>query len=351
MPCKTIALVLREIGGSFRAETVQLDDIRPDEALVEVSAVGICHTDLSCASGVLPATAPAVFGHEGAGQVVKVGSDITAVKPGDKVILSYAHCTKCDQCSSHHPAYCYFGVRANLGGGRFSDDSKSIKVMDNGEVLGNVPVFSNFFGQSSFARHAVVHMSCLVKVPDETDLALFAPLGCGLSTGVGTVFNTLNVLEGCTFAVFGVGSVGLASVMAAKIRKAKTIIAIDVREDRLHLAQELGATHTILASEGDIVRRIRNICPPNGVNYAADCSGVPSVVATMVECLGTRGRGATVGAPSPGKKVEIDILDHLFYGKEYVGCGEGDAIATEVSLLKGDISECSPDIALSSRRS
>ncbi|KAM5385337.1 hypothetical protein ACJZ2D_000978 [Fusarium nematophilum] len=299
----TTALVLKEINGPFSLEKVSLDTIRHDEALVEIHATGLCHTDLSCASGTLPASAPAVLGHEGAGIIREVGSSVADLKPGDKVLLSYSHCASCEQCTSGHPAYCYSFVPWNFGGKR-SDGSPAMS-------LDSKPLFSSFFGQSSFARLTVAHRSSLVKVASDTDLALFAPLGCGLQTGAGAILNTLNVQPGKTVAIFGVGSVGMSAVMAAKIRGAKEIIAVDLQQSRLDLAKSLGATATILGNDSEL---------------ALDCSGVPAVIETMIDCLGTRGRAASVGAPTPGKKVGVDVFAQLINGREYVGCCEGDSI-------------------------
>lgn len=163
---------------------------------------------------------------------------------------------------------------------------------------GGQALYSGFFGQSSFSRHAVVSMSSLVKVPTSTDLALFAPLGCGLQTGAGAILNTLDVQNGSSVAVFGAGSVGMSAIMAAKLRKSVIIIAIDLQQSRLDLASQVGATHTLLGNDPGLVSKIRQLAPPNGVKYAVDCSGVPAVVETMIECLGSRGHATSVGAPS-----------------------------------------------------
>lgn len=155
-----------------------------------------------------------------------------------------------------------------------------------------------------------------------------------MQTGAGAVLNALDVKPGSSVAVFGVGSVGMAAVMAAaRIRGAKTVIAVDLQAERLELAKKLGATHGVLGGEGDVVGRIREICPPVGVDYAVDCTGAVGVIRTMIDCLGTRGRAATVGAPGFGKTVAVDVMEHLTYGKEYVGCCEGDSNPPEVSFL------------------
>jgi Zn-dependent alcohol dehydrogenases, class III len=125
--------------------------------------------------------------------------------------------------------------------------------------------------------------------------------------------------------------VGMAAVMAAaKIRGARTVIAIDLQDSRLELAKKLGATHGVNGGAKDVVEQIRKICPPVGVDYAVDCTGVPAVIRTMIDCLGTKGRAATVGAPGFGKCVSVDVMEHLTYGKEYVGCCEGDSLPSEV---------------------
>ncbi|RFN45078.1 c2h2 transcription factor [Fusarium flagelliforme] len=256
------------------------------------------------------------------GVVLETGPNVTNVTKGDKVLLSFSSCGTCPGCASDHPAYCYKFNLYNFGGKR-PDGSAAMFTMKDGQKQ---PVHSTFFGQSSFARYTIVHRTSLVKVPQETPLELFAPLGCGIQTGVGAIFNTLDVKPGSSVAVYGVGSVGLAAVMAAKARGAGTIIAIDLQQSRLDLAKELGATHGVLGPDPrNIVKGILEICPPIGVNFAVDCTGVPTIIETMVAALGMRGRAATVGAPGGRAKAKIDIMGHLTYGKEYVGCSEGDS--------------------------
>ncbi|KAF4953617.1 hypothetical protein FGADI_5953 [Fusarium gaditjirri] len=315
-------LIAPALDGSFELKEVYLDSLQPDEALIEIHASGVCHTDLSCASGKLPCAPNAVLGHEGGGVVLEIGANVTTVSPGDKVLLSFSSCGLCPGCKSDHPAYCYSFNDYNFGGKR-PDGSAAMSIMKDDEKQ---PIYSTFFGQSSFAARTIVHRSSIVKVPQQTPLDLFAPLGCGIQTGVGAVFNTLDVKNGTSIAVFGVGSVGLAAVMAAKARKASMIIAIDLQPERLELARELGATDGVLGPDQEyIIKAIKNICPPLGVDFAVDCTGVPSIIETMVASLGMRGRAATVGAPGGSAHAKIDIMSHLTYGKEYVGCSEGDS--------------------------
>lgn len=266
--------------------------------------------------------------------MLEAGSEVMSVSKGDKVLLSFTHCETCSQCSTGHPGYCYDFNKRNFGGKR-PDGSSA--MLTTGELK---PIASSFFGQSSWARHTLVHRSCLVRVPPETNLELYAPLGCGMQTGAGAVINTLNVRPGSTLVVFGTGGVGMSAVMAGKICGAKTIIAVDLHQSRLDLAKQLGATHTILGSDQDVVQQIQKLCPPVGADFAVDTTGVPAVVGTMIDALGMRGRGATVGTPGPGIRAGIEIMGHLAYGKEYVGCSEGDSLPSEVSDPVSMLSYC-----------
>lgn len=346
MSTKTVALVADKLNGPLSLQHVLVEEPRADEAWVEIHAVGICHAELSCLNGTIPVNFPNVFGHEGgisatychlsfpcadcsctgAGVVQKVGRGVQGFQPGDKVLTSYNHCGRCVQCKASHPAYCMTMFQQNFGGTR-SDGSVPMRMADGARL------YSNYFGQSAFSRLAVVNVRSLVKVPPQTPLELMAPLGCGMQTGAGAIFNTLRMPAGATVAVFGVGAVGASSIMAAKIRKARVIIAVDVTRSRLDMAQALGATHAFLSSH-DVVEQIRAACRPNdGVEYAVDASGVTSVVEQMVDSLATRGRAASIGVPGPGRRAGLEVVAHVNKGREYVGCNQGDCIAREVIHL------------------
>lgn len=263
----------------------------------------------------------------GAGVLLKVGSDLSHLSVGDKVLLSFNSCGSCTECRDNAATYCHQYGPLNFGGRR-GDGSQAMTTSEAGQ-----PLFSNFFGQSSFSKVAIVNGRTIVKVPSSTDLSLFAPLGCGIQTGVGTIFNTLNVQPEDSVAVFGVGAVGMASVMAAKLRGANPIIAVDIDQSRLALARELGASHTIVNSGRveDHIQEVQKICGGNGVRRAVDCSGIPSVIEQMIRSLGSRGKAATVGAPAPGKTVKVDVFSHIIKGTHYIGSCEGDSIPAEVS--------------------
>ncbi|KAL4925303.1 NAD(P)-dependent alcohol dehydrogenase [Aspergillus undulatus] len=312
MAVKTEALVSREVNVPPKLEAITLDNIRADEVLVEIHATGICHTDFSCMNGTLPAAFPS------AGVVVDAGEKVTHVSKGDKVLLSFDHCGACYQCDEGHPAYCAEWVPRNFGQKR-PDGSLTLADASGAQLHGS------FFGQSSFARHTIVSSASVVKVPTDTRLDLFSPLGCGIQTGAGAILNTLDVQPGKSVAIFGVGSVGMSAVMAAKLRNAKIIIAVDLQPQRLEAAKKLGATHAVNGGDADVVAQIQKISGKNGVDYSVDCAGVPQVVEKALDCLGTRGKGATVGAPSPGVRAGVDVFSHLVLGRQYVGCCEGDS--------------------------
>jgi Zn-dependent alcohol dehydrogenase len=262
------------------------------------------------------------------------GSSVRDIEVGDKVLLSYNFCGECTQCRGNYPAYCETLMQLNFGGKR--PDGSSTMYLPNNQDL-----FSNFFGQSSFAKIAVVSKSSVVRVPPTTDLQLFAPLGCGMQTGAGAVLNTLNVRPGSSVVVFGVGCVGLAGVMAAKIREARIIVAVDLQPERLELARDLGATHTFCGNDPDIRKHITDLCGSSrGADFALDCSGAIPVIENMIATLGIRGKAASIGAPAPGRKAEVDVFSHLTMGRQYIGCHQGDSVATEVCHVLAIVIYC-----------
>lgn len=244
----TTAAVLRGAAGDVQGhidehlgiEEITLEEPRSDEVLVRIVASGICHSDLAAINGDLPISRPVILGHEGSGIVERVGSDVASVRPGDPVVLSFASCGACRACRTGHPVYCARSAAMNLSGTR-ADGSTAYRGADRRAET----IFGHFVGQSSFAHHALVHESAVVKVGADVELAVAAPLGCGIQTGAGSVMNVLRPAYGSSLAVTGTGSVGLSAVMAAKVVGCEVIIAVDVNDARLELAGRLGATHTL----------------------------------------------------------------------------------------------------------
>ncbi len=214
------AAVLREVGGDFGLEKVRLDAPRPGEVLVQISAVGICHTDLATRDGALPFPLPGVLGHEGAGVVVEVGEGVTKVAPGDRVGVTFASCGSCPACASGAPAYCHRFMELNYAGVRTSDGSSPISNAQG-------PVGSSFFGQSSFATHAITGERNVVKVSSDIPLHLVAPLGCGVQTGAGAIMRSFAAPAGSSVLILGGGSVGLSAVLGAVVQGCGHIIVVE----------------------------------------------------------------------------------------------------------------------------
>lgn len=312
---KISAAVVSEPGAAFELRTVTLDDPRADEIMVRIEGVGICHTDLVAQAGYFTAELPAVFGHEGAGVVEAVGPDVTKVGVGDRVALSFTYCGECACCSRGEPAYCKDMTPLNSSGKR-ADGSKTM-----GDVSGS------FFGQSSFATHSLTSEKNVVKVPDGVPLDVAGILGCGVQTGAGAVLRSLDLAPTASLVVFGVGAVGLAAVMGAKLRGLATVIAVEVHENRRELAIELGASHAIDPTSEDTTARIREICP-DGVDAILDTTGLPVVVNTVPDILAKRGQFGFVGIP-PADHITMQLPGPLMAamrnGWTFRGIIEGDS--------------------------
>jgi aryl-alcohol dehydrogenase len=313
---KTKAAVVNKKEDKFEIQELTLAPLKPREVLVKVKAVGLCHTDLSVKAGSLPTNYPVVLGHEGSGVIEEVGESITQFKKGDHVVLSYGSCGNCRPCLEGNRGYCLDFIPLNFLNKRLYDEDS---VFEN-EINGS------FFQQSSFAEYAIVSDQNLVKIDNEVPLELMGPLGCGIQTGAGTVMNTLNPNPGSTIAIFGVGSVGLSALMAAKLTGCRTIIAVDLNDERLKLAKELGATHSINPKEvEDVVKAIREVVT-GGVDYAVECSGVKEVATQAFNSLYNTGTLALVGAPPGNTKYEFDANDWILSGRKIRGVVEGDSI-------------------------
>ncbi|WP_322046575.1 NAD(P)-dependent alcohol dehydrogenase [Paraburkholderia sp. J67] len=306
------AAVARKAHGDFTVETVKLADLAPDEVLVRMVATGVCHTDLSVVEGILPLPLPLVPGHEGAGVIERVGADVRGLAPGDPVVLTFSSCGECPSCTDNHPAYCdhyaalNFATRRPDGSATLSDAS--------GHALGGV-----FFSQSSFATYAIATPKNIVKVRADAPLALLGPLGCGLSTGAGTVFNVLKPTPDTTLAVVGAGALGMAAIMAAKILGVRRIVALDRVASRLDLARELGASDTIDTLAQDPAEALAAL---GGIDQAIDTSGVPRLIEAAVGALRTRGTCVLLGA-SAQTDLHLNVMQ-MIGGKSVRGVVNGD---------------------------
>jgi aryl-alcohol dehydrogenase len=318
MTTQARAAICRGNAEPFTIEDVELDDLRPDELRVRVVACGICHTDMAVRDQQLPVPHPVVLGHEGAGIVEEVGSEVTTARPGDRVVMSFNSCGDCPSCAVDAPTYCYNFFPHNWSGKR-ADGSATMSL--DGKDMN-----ANFFGQSSFATHAIAHQRNVVKVPDnasELPLERLAPIGCGLMTGAGAVLNSMKVRKGLPIAVFGTGTVGMAAIMAAKIAGADPIIAVDVNDERLALAKELGATHAFNAKD-DAIGKIRELVP-QGLGYAFDTTGINTVIQDAWGLLAPMGICGMVGASDPADMVTFNEAEFMGGGRRVMGILGGDA--------------------------
>ncbi|MDD3798610.1 MAG: NAD(P)-dependent alcohol dehydrogenase [Novosphingobium sp.] len=313
---KIQAAVTRHAHAPMEIEEVELEDPRENEILVRIVGTGICHTDVVMRDHALPTPHPAVLGHEGAGIVERIGTAVRSVAPGDHVVISFNSCGHCPSCAEGAPSYCHAFFPLNILGMRLDGSSP----LSNGTEC----IHGNIFGQSSFATYALCNERNVVKVDDDLDLSMLGPLGCGILTGAGTVFNSLEVRQGSSIAVFGAGAVGLSAVMAAKVAGAATVIAIDINKERLRLATELGATHTIDAGGTQTLESIHAIVP-SGIDYAIDTTGKLPVIGIAIDALAPRGKCGLIGAMPPGSKLEIDTAHLLSGGRSIMGIVEGSA--------------------------
>lgn len=311
------AAVVRKKGGPFQVETLTLEDPRSDEVLIRIVATGMCHTDMVARDQLYTVPLPAVLGHEGAGAVERVGSNVKKLRPGDHVVLTYMWCGHCKPCLNGDLTYCANFYALNFGGAR---EDGSIATHDK-----RGSVHDHFFGQSSFGSYALAHERNVIKVPANAPLELLGPLGCGIQTGAGAVINALKVRPGSSFAAFGGGAVGLSAVMAARVAGATIIIAADVVPSRLALAKELGATHTVNSKEADPVEAVRQITG-GGAEFTLESSGRPAVLRQAVDALAIRGTCGIVGAPALGTEASFDVNGVMTTGKTILGIIEGDSV-------------------------
>lgn len=315
---KIDAAVTEAKGAPFAIQELELDDIRPDEVLVKISASGICHTDIIVRDQWYPVPLPAVLGHEGAGVVERVGSAVQKVKPGDRVGLSYGSCGYCPKCQTGRPMNCHDFWARNWASTR-SDGSTALS-------RDGKPIHTHFFGQSSFGTYSVAPERNVTKLPEDAPLDIVAPFGCGIQTGAGSVLNNLRPPAGSNIVIFGTGAVGIAAILGARIAGCTKVIGVDVREGRLKQAMELGCTHVINGAEKDAVEEIKRLTGGIGADYTLETTGVAAVFRQAVDALAPDGTCGLVGAPAFGTEVSLDVNTILAAGRRIQGIIEGDSV-------------------------
>jgi S-(hydroxymethyl)mycothiol dehydrogenase len=286
------------------------------EVRVRVLACGLCHSDLHVVETKGWGTRfPILLGHEGVGVVGEVGSDVTSVAPGDRVVIAWrAPCGQCPQCRRGDPRRCSSQLRAKRRMHRAVDGALLTPVLRCG----------------TYADQAIVHEACAIKVPEELPVEQAALLGCGFSTGAGAALWATPVREGSYVAVIGCGGVGLAVVQGALLRGAERIFAVDVALDKLEHARSLGATDAIDASVTDPVEAVRELTGGRGVEFAFSAIGAAKGLTQAVRMCAYAGTATLVGMPKPNKKLHADLFTDIFTPKVTVAVTHGgDTIPRE----------------------
>ncbi|HEY1364532.1 MAG TPA: NAD(P)-dependent alcohol dehydrogenase [Xanthobacteraceae bacterium] len=313
---RVTAAVVRERSGPFVIEQLELAEPRPDEVLVRVAASGMCATDLHGRDGYYATPYPCVFGHEGAGVVEAVGSGVTSLAAGDHVIMSFPWCGACANCRREMQSHCERSFAWKFSGTR---PDGSTLLSRNGAL-----VYGAYFQQSSFSTHTLANERFAVKVRKDAPLELIGPFACSGQTGAGAVLNSMRPRPGDSLAVFGVGAVGLSALMAARVAGCEPIIAVDIHDNRLRLARELGATHTIdHAGRGEVVGEIRRLTG-GGVRFSLEASGQPSAFREAVEALMPAGTCVLLGSARGGTEVTFDMA-FLQFGRVVHGVIQGES--------------------------
>jgi alcohol dehydrogenase len=301
---KIRAAVLNEMGAPtpyaqskpLVIETIELDPPGPGEVLVKIAAAGLCHSDLSVIEGNRPRPMPMALGHEAAGIVEELGPGVDDLKRGDHVVMVFVpSCGHCLPCSEGRPALCEPGAAANTAGTLLSGAKR---LHRNGEDV------NHHLGVSAFAEYATVSRRSLVKIDPDLPLDEAALFGCAVLTGVGAVINTAKISAGSSVAVIGLGGVGLSSLLGAIAAGARRVVAVDLSDDKLGLARQLGATDTFNAGSADAVNEIRE-ATGGGVEFAFEMAGSVRAMDLAYKITRRGGTTITAGLPPPTHTVNI----------------------------------------------
>jgi S-(hydroxymethyl)glutathione dehydrogenase / alcohol dehydrogenase len=313
------AAVAHKAGAPLTIETVQLQGPKAGEALVEIKATGLCHTDEFTRSGADPeGLFPAILGHEGAGVVVDVGPGVTSLKKGDHVIPLYTpECRQCEYCLSGKTNLCQ-AIRVTQGKGLMPDGSSRFS-------LGGKKLF-HYMGTSTFANFTVVPEIALAKIREDAPFDKVCYIGCGVTTGIGAVINTARVEPGANVVVFGLGGIGLNVVQGARMAGANMIVGVDTNPARKTLAEKFGMTHFVNPKEAgtDLVAHLVNLTK-GGADYSFECIGNVDVMRQALECC-HKGWGVSViiGVAGAGQEIKTRPFQ-LVTGRVWKGTAFGGA--------------------------
>lgn len=296
------AAVFREVNVPMEIEEVEISKPGPREVLIRTKAAGICHSDMHFFNGTYPGQLPMILGHESAGIVEQVGRDVHYVKPGDHVITCLSvFCGHCEKCLTGHLSLCQ-EPEVN----RSADEPPRLHQADT--------ALTQFAQLGSFAEMMLVHEHALVKIREDMPMDRAALIGCGVTTGVGSVIHTAAVEPGATVAVIGCGGIGLSCINGAAIAGASRIIAVDMVASKLELARKFGATDVIDASDGEAVQKIIEMTG-GGVHYSFEAIGLKSTAEQAFQMLRNGGTATVIGMIPPGDMVSLHGVDFLFEKK------------------------------------
>jgi S-(hydroxymethyl)mycothiol dehydrogenase len=307
------AVVARAKGEPVSIETINVPDPGPGEALVQVQACGVCHTDLHYREGGINDDFPFLLGHEAAGVVEAVGDDVTSVAPGDFVILNWrAVCGSCRACNRGEPWYCFATHNA----------TQKMTLADGTEL-------SPALGIGAFADKTLVAAGQCTKVDASARAAAVGLLGCGVMAGLGAAINTGNVSRGNSVAVIGCGGVGAAAIAGSALAGAETIIAVDIDDRKLEGARKMGATHTINSKDADPVPAIQELTGGNGADVVIDAVGRPETWKQAFYARDLAGTVVLVGVPTPDMRIpDIPLIDVFGRGGALKSSWYGDCLPT-----------------------
>ena len=310
MPQHVQGVVARAKGEPVSIETIIVPDPGPGEAIVQIQACGVCHTDLHYREGGINDDFPFLLGHEAAGIVESVGGGVTNVKPGDYVILNWrAVCGNCRSCRKGKPWICFATYNATQK-----------MTLEDGTVL------SPALGIGAFIEKTLVHSGQCTKVDPAAPPTAAGLLGCGVMAGVGAAINTGGVGRGDTVAVFGCGGVGDAAIAGSRLAGASKIIAVDIDDRKLEWARGMGATHTVNSKETDAVEAIKALTDGFGVDVAIDAVGHPAVYEQAFLARDLAGTVVLVGVPNPTVKLELPFIEVFGRGGALKSSWYGDCL-------------------------
>ena len=296
------AAVFREVNVPMEIEEVQISKPGPREVLIRTSSAGICHSDMHFYNGTYPGQVPMILGHESAGVVEQVGSDVHYVKPGDHVITCLSvFCGHCEKCLTGHLSLC-------------QEPEVNRSAEEEPRLSQDTSALTQFAQLGSFAEMMLVHEHAVVKIREDMPMDIAALIGCGVTTGVGAVIHTAAVEPGATVAVIGCGGIGLSCINGAVIAGASRVIAVDMVASKLELARKFGATDVVDASSGNAVEEIIEMTG-GGVHYAFEAIGLKQTAEQAFQMLRNGGTATVIGMIPPGDMVSLHGVDFLFEKK------------------------------------